>query len=81
MTESQQRRWLWWSQIHDAAVTIVGIAILGVMTFRNSFPIPGVVAALVCIGSLSASAALRYLLGRWDPPNAGSSDRTPHDRG
>lgn len=36
------------------------------MAFRNSYPIGGVLTALVCVGALSASAALRALAGRWE---------------
>lgn len=63
---STDRRWTWYAQVRDAAVAVVGIGILGLMAFRNSYPIGGVVTALVCVGALSASAALRALAGRWE---------------
>lgn len=60
------RRWTWYAQVRDAVVALVGIATLALMAFRNSYPIVGVLTALVCVGALSASTALRALAGRWE---------------
>lgn len=60
------RRWTWYAQVRDAAVALVGLGTLSLMAFRNSYPIGGVITALVCVGALSASAALRALTGRWE---------------
>lgn len=60
------RRWTWYAQVRDAVVALVGIGTLALMAFRNSYPIGGVLTALVCVGALSASAALRALVGRWE---------------
>ena len=59
------RRWTWYAQVRDAVVALVGVGTLSLMAFRNSYPIGGVLTALVCVGALSASAALRALAGRW----------------
>jgi hypothetical protein len=69
MNGQPDRKWPWFHQVQEAAVSVLGIAILVTMTVRNSWPPLGVAAALVCVGSLSASALLRYLLGRWEAEN------------
>ena len=63
---SSERRWTWYAQVRDAVVALVGVGTLSLMAFRNSYPIGGVLTALVCVGALSASAALRALAGRWE---------------
>lgn len=60
------RRWSWYAQVRDAVVSLVGVGTLALMAFRNSYPVGGVVTALVCVGALSASTALRFLVGRWE---------------
>lgn len=60
------RRWSWYAQVRDAVVALVGVGTLALMAFRNSYPVGGVITALVCVGALSASAALRALVGRWE---------------
>ena len=62
---SRQRRWVWYSQIRDAAVAAVGIGGLVSMIVRNNWPPLGVITTLVCVGALSARALLGYLTGRW----------------
>ncbi len=57
---------MWYGQVRDAVMVAVGISILAVMTYRNSYPPLGVIVALVCAGSVSASAALQYIVGRWE---------------
>lgn len=47
-------------------MSLVGIGVIALMAFRNSYPVGGVITALVCVGALSASAALRALVGRWE---------------
>lgn len=61
-----ERRWTWYAQVRDALVSLVGIGVIALMAFRNSYPVGGVITALVCVGALSASAALRALVGRWE---------------
>lgn len=82
------RRWSWYAQVRDAVVSLVGIGTLALMAFRNSYPVGGVVTALVCVGALSASAALRALVGRWESGRLDddraetprSTDKTSDDR-
>lgn len=66
MTQKQDRRWPWWFQVKDVLITTLGIGIVITMTVRDSWPPLGVATALVCFGSLSASAVLRFLVGRWE---------------
>ena len=63
---TRERRWAWYSQIRDAVVASVGVGILVSMIVRESWPPLGVITALVCVGALSASSVLRYLVGRWE---------------
>ena len=70
------RRWSWYAQVRDAVVALVGVGILGLMAFRNSYPIGGIVTALVCVGALSASAALKALVGRWEANRYDDRDET-----
>ena len=65
MTGTSDQRWPWYQQIVDAIVLVLGIGIAVVMTYRNSWPVTGVV-LVVCIGKLGASQAIRLLLGRWE---------------
>lgn len=80
------RRWTWYAQVRDAVVALTGVGTLSLMAFRNSYPIGGVITALVCVGALSASAALRALVGRWengrldDKEDRGSSERGSSDQ-
>lgn len=69
------RRWSWYAQVRDALVALVGIGIIGLMAVRNSYPVGGVITALVCVGALSASAALRALVGRWENGRPEERDR------
>lgn len=66
MTGTSDQRWPWYQQIVDAIVLVLGIGIAVVMTYRNSWPVTGVVLVVVCIGKLGASQAIRLLLGRWE---------------
>lgn len=66
MTEETDRRWPWYQQTVDAIVAALGIGIAVTMLVRDSWPALGVVFAFVCLGRLTSSAALRYLLGRWE---------------
>ena len=63
MTE-QPRRWSWFDQARDALLTIIGIVVILVMLWRNSWPPLGVATAMVCVGALTASGLLRFLIGR-----------------
>lgn len=60
------RRWPWYQQISDAAVTVLGLGIGVTMAYRNSFPVMGVVLFAACVGKLTASQLLRLLMGRWE---------------
>lgn len=66
MTPPKQRRWSWYQQSVDAAAAILGIIIAMTMLVRDSWPVIGVVFALVCLGFVPSSSALRYLVGRWE---------------
>lgn len=68
MNSPGERRWPWYNQIIDAIFAVAGLAIVGVMTARNSYPLYGVFLVLVFAGRVSASALLRYLVGRWETP-------------
>lgn len=69
------RRWSWYAQVRDAVVALVGVGTLALMAVRNSYPVGGVITALVCVGALSASAALRALVGRWESARDDRDDR------
>lgn len=60
------RRWPWYSQIVDALFAIAGLALVGVMAVRDSYPLPGVFLVLVFAGRVTTSTLQRYLIGRWD---------------
>lgn len=62
----QQRRWVWFDQVRDMLVTIVGLASILTMLWRDSWPPLGVATALTCIGALTTSGLLRLLLTRWE---------------
>jgi hypothetical protein len=64
--QHEEKRWPWYTQIRDAVFAAFGMAILGVMAYRNSWPLAGVAAALTCMGVVGAGTALRLLLGRWE---------------
>ena len=64
--KDSDRRWPWYQQISDAAVTALGIGVGVTMTYRNSFPILGIVLFAACVGKISASQLLRVLMGRWE---------------
>lgn len=66
MTETQNRRWSWYQQTVDAATAMLGIGIAIAMTWRDSFPLVGVMLVLVCLGRLSARAMIGYLAKQWD---------------
>ena len=72
---ASDRPWTWYAQIRDAVVALVGVGTLSLMAFRNSYPIGGVLTALVCVGALSASAALRALAGRWEASREEAKDK------
>ena len=65
MTRHEELRWPWYQQVVDALVLVLGIGIAVTMTVRNSWPPLGVILVTVCIGRLSARAALQVLAGRW----------------
>lgn len=45
-------------------MTIVGVAVVASMVYRNDYPVLGVLVALVCLGVITTSAATSWLLGR-----------------
>lgn len=63
-----ERHWPWYNQVVDAVFAAAGLAIVAVMTARDSYPLYGVFLVLVFAGRVSASALLRYLVGRWETP-------------
>lgn len=66
MTRVQQRRWPWYQQLVDLVVALLGVSIVVTNLVRDSWPVMAVAVALVCLGKISATAALNYLLGRWE---------------
>lgn len=66
MPTRTERRWPWYQQVSDAAVTALGIGIAISMAVRDSYPTMGVVLVAACVGKLTASQLLRVLLGRWE---------------
>jgi hypothetical protein len=62
----EERRWPWYQQVVDATVALLGIGITVTMLVRDSWPVLGVVVAMICLGKVSATAALNYLTGRWE---------------
>jgi len=66
VSPDQDRRWPWYHQIEDAITAALGVAITVTMLIRDSWPVIGVVFALVCLGKLSSTTAIRYLIGRWE---------------
>lgn len=68
MSREGERRWPWYSQAVDAVFAAAGLVLLGVMTARNDWPPYGVFLVMVFAGRVSASTLLRYLVGRWEPP-------------
>ena len=69
--EREQLRWLWYEQARDVIGLAAGLTTLGFMVWRDSYPLPGVLVVFVCIGSLTSSAAIKVLLGRWSNGNGG----------
>jgi uncharacterized membrane protein YjjB (DUF3815 family) len=61
----KQRRWPWYQQILDAILATVGIAVIGTMVYRNSYPINGILLALSCVNSILAGHVIDGLAGKW----------------
>jgi hypothetical protein len=62
---SRERRWSWWSQALDVALAFAGIATLGVMLYRWSFPFGAIMLFAFCTGGLTAGQLIDALVGRW----------------
>lgn len=65
MTRQAQKRWVWWNQTVDAALAIAGLTVIGVMIFRWSFPVQGIVLAMACVGGLSTNQLVTVVAERW----------------
>ena len=64
--KDSDRRWPWFQQTLDAVAAVLGIGLAIRMGYRESYPLTGVVLVLACIGKLTASQLLRFLMARWD---------------
>lgn len=62
----REKRWLWWSQVRDAAAAVAGFALLGTETVRGTYNPIAMLFAAVCLGIVSSGVLSRYLVGRWD---------------
>lgn len=62
---SDERRWPWFQQVVDALSAALGISIAVLMAARNSWPLPGVLFVLACLGRVSSRALLSALLKKW----------------
>lgn len=65
MTGRSQRRWTWWTQTVDVALAIAGLTVIGAMVVRWSFPWPGIVLAMACVGGLTSNQLASVLIARW----------------
>ena len=64
--KDSDRSWPWFQQTLDAVAAMLGIGLAIRMGWRESYPLAGVVLVLACIGKLTSSQLIRYLMGRWD---------------
>lgn len=65
MTKQEQRRWVWWNQVVDLALAIAGLTVIGAMVVQWSFPWPGIVLAMSCVGGLTSNQLVSVLIARW----------------
>lgn len=65
MTRQEQRRWIWWSQAVDLALAVAGLTVIGAMVLKWSFPWPGIVLAMACVGGLTSNQLASVLISRW----------------
>lgn len=65
MTRQQQRRWVWWNQTVDLALAIAGLTVIGAMVVRWSFPWPGIVLAMACVGGLTSNQLVSVIIAKW----------------
>ena len=65
MTRTAQRRWVWWTQAVDLALAIAGLSVIVAMVVRWSFPWPGIVLAMACVGGLTSNQLATVLIARW----------------
>lgn len=72
MTARTTRRWSWYGQTLDIVLAAAGLTIIGAMVVRWSFPVGGILLALSCVGSISASQVIDVLVGRWTKQSNGS---------
>ena len=62
---SRDRRWTWYGQTLDLALAAAGIAIIGSMVYRNSYPLNAILLVAFCAGGITASQLIDALTGRW----------------
>lgn len=61
----RDKRWAWFSQTVDALLVAAGLATIGAMIYRWSFPIGAIALAAFCVGGLTAGQLIDLLVGRW----------------
>ncbi len=61
----RERRWVWYAQTLDAVLAVAGLATIGAMVYRWSFPIGAILLAAFCVGGISAGQLIDVLVGRW----------------
>lgn len=71
MTKQEQRRWPWWNQTVDLALALAGLTVIGAMVVKWSFPWPGIVLAMSCVGGLTSNQIASILISRY----TGSGDK------
>lgn len=62
---SRDRRWTWYGQTLDLALAAAGLAIIGSMVYRNSYPLNAILLVAFCAGGITASQLIEALTGRW----------------
>lgn len=61
----RDRRWAWYSQAVDLALAVAGLATIGGMIYRWSFPFGAILLVAFCTGGLTAGQLIDALVGRW----------------
>jgi len=49
----------------DFALAIAGLTVIGAMVIQWSFPWPGIVLAMSCVGGLTSNQLVSVLISRW----------------
>jgi hypothetical protein len=61
----RERQWTWYGQTLDLALAAAGLAIIGSMVYRNSYPLNAILLVAFCAGGITASQLIDALTGRW----------------